>query len=227
MSRRKNLCFFDQKLWKSSDFYYLQPGLYPSVTDIVEAMNTLIQGRHNHSENCITVKVSRSMQKVKIYIANEGSDLAFFSSDLGHIFGSNVGNYSGVLLRGNGPHKPDFAFDIFHIHSLMIHTDLIEYKIAGDTKAPLLCCFPFISKLKARDIITTGQYMNCQTFSNLQLRPLLKKSYQNIDIELRDTSGEKIPFLSVGITRLVLMFRKASRNLLNMKLVTLRLLQDK
>ena len=34
---------FDEKLSKSSDFYYLEPGLYPSITDIAEAMNTLIE----------------------------------------------------------------------------------------------------------------------------------------------------------------------------------------
>ena len=52
------------KLSKSSDFYYLEPGLYPSVTDIVEATNTLIQERHNQSENGITVEVSRRTQKI-------------------------------------------------------------------------------------------------------------------------------------------------------------------
>ena len=52
--------------------------------------------------------------------------------------------------------------------------------------------------------------MNYQTFSNLQFRPLLKNSFHNMHIDLRDPSGEKIPFVSVGITRLVLMFRKAS-----------------
>ena len=52
--------------------------------------------------------------------------------------------------------------------------------------------------------------MNYQTFSNLQIRPVLKNSFHNIHIDLRDTIGGKVPFLSVGITRLVLMFRKAS-----------------
>ena len=86
--------FFDIKLLKSSAFYYLKPGLYPSITDNVEAINVLIQERHNHSENCIKVKVSRRTQKVEIRPANEGSGLAFFSTDLRHIFGSNVGNES-------------------------------------------------------------------------------------------------------------------------------------
>ena len=173
-------------------------------------MNTLIQERHNHSENCIKVKVSRSTQKVEIYLASDGSGIAFFSADLGHIFGSNVGNIFGVMLRGKGPHKPQLAYDIVRIHSLMIYTNLIEYNIVGDTKAPLLRCFPFISKLKAGGIITTGQYMNYQAFSNLQFRPLLKNSFHCIHVDLRDTSGEKLPFVSVGVTRLVLMVRKAS-----------------
>ena len=33
---------FDEKLSKSSKFYYMEPGLYPSITDIVEALNTLL-----------------------------------------------------------------------------------------------------------------------------------------------------------------------------------------
>ena len=92
----------------------------------------------------------------------------------------------------------------------MFYSDLVAYSIVGDTKAPLLRCFPFISKLKGRDIITTGQYMNNQTLSSLQFRPLLKIAFHSIHIDLRDTSGEKIPFVSVGVTRLVLMFRKVS-----------------
>ena len=98
--------FFVKKHSKSSKFYYLEPGLYPSITDIVEAMNILRQERHNHSENCIKVKVSRRTKKAEIYLANEGSGLAFFSTDLGHTFGSNVGDEFGVMLRGKGPHRP-------------------------------------------------------------------------------------------------------------------------
>ena len=116
---------FWQKNPKLSEIYYLEPGLYTFLTDIVEAMNILIQERHNHSENCMKVKVSRRTQKVEIYLANEASGLAFFSTDLGHIFGSNVGNEFGVMLRGKGPHQPQFAYDIVRIHALMIYTDLI------------------------------------------------------------------------------------------------------
>ena len=148
---------------------------------MVEAMNTLIQEEYNHSGICITVKVSRRRQKVEMYLENKGSGLSFFSMDLERIFGCNVGNEFGVMLRGKGPHKANFAYDIVRILSSMIYTDLIEYNIVGDTKAPVLRCILFIS-------------------------------FHSIHIELRNTSGEKIPFLNVGIIGLVLMFRKPSNN---------------
>ena len=130
--------FFEKKLSKSTSTYNLEPGLYTSLTDIVEAMNTLIQERNNHNKTCITVKVSRRTQKIVVMLANDSSSFAFCSTDLGQIFSNNVGNEFGVLMIGKGPHEPDFAYDIVRIQSLMIHSDLVEYNIVGDTETPLL-----------------------------------------------------------------------------------------
>ena len=100
---------FEKKFSKLSEFYYLEPGFYLSIVDLVGAMDTLNQEKHNHSERRITVKACRRTQKLEIYLANEGSGLAFFSTDLRHIFRSNVGNELGVMLKGKGPHKPEFV----------------------------------------------------------------------------------------------------------------------
>ena len=208
--REGNFMFYNEKLSKTTEAFYLEPGLYSSITDNVEAMNTLKQERNHHRVTCITIKVNRVTQKVKVYLAIEESSLAAFSIDLGHLFEGDMRNDLGILMRGKLSHEPTFAYDIVHINSLMIYTDIVEYNIVGDTKAPLLRCFPFISKLKTGKIITTGQYMNYHTFSNFQFRRLLKNSSHSIRSDLRDTSGEKIHFVSVGITRLVLMFRKVS-----------------
>ena len=69
--------FSDGKLSKSTTTYNLEPGLYTSITDNVEAMNTLIQGRNNHNETCITIKVFCRTQKVVIMLANDTSGLTF------------------------------------------------------------------------------------------------------------------------------------------------------
>ena len=39
--------FFDKNFSKSSEFYYLEPCPYFSFTDIVEAMNTLVDGKQS------------------------------------------------------------------------------------------------------------------------------------------------------------------------------------
>ena len=70
-----NFKFSDEKLSNSTSTYNLEPGLYTSITDTVEAMNTLIQERNNHNENFITVNVSRKTQKVVIMLANDTSGL--------------------------------------------------------------------------------------------------------------------------------------------------------
>ena len=202
--------FYDKKLWKSTSTYNLEPGLYTSLTDIFEAMNMLIQERNNHNETCITVKVSRRTQKVVIMLANDSSDLAFCSTNLGQLFGNNAGNQFGVLMKGKGSHKPQFAYDIVRIHSLMFYSDLVECSLVGDTKAPLLWCIPFISKLKGGDIITTGQYRTIRHSVFYRLDICSKILFHCIHIDLIDTSGEEIPFVSVVITRFVLMFRKVS-----------------
>ena len=67
-----------KKFSNSSEFYYLEPGLYAFITDIVEAMNTLTQETHKHSESCITVKVSRRTQK-KTRFTLEIKDLVLHS----------------------------------------------------------------------------------------------------------------------------------------------------
>ena len=76
------------------------------------------------------------------------------------MFGGDLRNDLGILICGKGPHETTFLHDIVRIHSLMTYTDIVEYKIVGDTTAPLFRCFSFISKLKSGDIITTGQCMN-------------------------------------------------------------------
>ena len=97
---------------KITEAYYLEPELYSSITDLLEATNTIIQERNNHRDTCITIKVSRVTQKVKVYLANDETSLAIFSIDSGQILGGEVRNDLGKLMRGKCPHEPTFAYDI-------------------------------------------------------------------------------------------------------------------
>lgn len=191
--------------------YELPPGLYPSLADIFQKMNELIAIRERSKEFQITFKLDRITQKLEIFLPKKSSQLILYSADLVHIFGCDLRDARmGLWMAGKGPHNPKYEYDILRIHSFMIYTDIIEYNIVGDAKAPLLRCLPFVPKLKSGDVISTNQYMNYQSFQNLQYKRVLKNSFHTVQLELRDTSGEKIPFIAIGITRVVLMFRKVN-----------------
>ena len=103
--------FFHKKHYPSRQhFFYVQPSHFPCVTDTVGAMNTLIRERHNDNGSCITLKVSRRLKQEEIYLSNEETGLAFSSTQLGHIFGSDIANEFGLMLKGKWPHKPEFAY---------------------------------------------------------------------------------------------------------------------
>ena len=195
---------------------HVEPGLYPSIVDIVVAMNDKVRkrlGAQKYNYNGIYVSVDKITQKVAIHLLEDQSVFIIQSADLSHIFGCDLQqNQTGVNMKGKGPHYAQYSYYIIGIHSVMIYCNFIEHNIVGDTKTPLLRCIPFISKVKNGDIISTGQYMNYQCFTNLQIKKLLKNSFHSKKLELRDTTGEKIPFVSVGITRVVLLFRKISYN---------------
>ena len=75
----------------------------------------------------------------------------------------------------------------------MIYSDIVEYNIVGDTKAALLRCIPFISKIKNGDIISTGQYMNYQNFPNLQFKKFLKILSTALNLSSATHTVKKIP----------------------------------
>ena len=97
--RRADISYFLLKyISKSSEFYYLELGLYPSITRFFETKNTLNQQRHDCSENCITVKRSRRTRKEKFFSLIWNLDLQFLLRT-SVLFGINVGNESEVTSR--------------------------------------------------------------------------------------------------------------------------------
>ena len=98
----------------------------------------------------------------------ERSGLAICSADLKHLFRSAVVNEIGKKVVGKRRHRQKFAKDnVRKILSYDINKHERVRKIQRQ-KITFLSCFAFPSKLKAGDIVPTGQYMKNQTFSNLR-----------------------------------------------------------
>ena len=182
----------------------IEPGLYQSTDQILIALNENLKknwkgNKKNFNLNWSVNQVSR---KIDFELPHKDSLLVLGSPDLSAILGFPV-NY----CLDNTVTKSVFPTDILRFHSIMVYTDIIEYSVIGDTKAPILRGFPFEQRL-SHDRISVTKVLNNSRFDNLQYRRLLKNSIHSIRIELRSQTGELIPFLSVGVTRLTLVFRQ-------------------
>ena len=120
----------------------IEPGFYPSIVDIVVAMNNKMReclGDQVFDYNGIHVSVEKLTQKVVVHLPENQSVFIIQRSDSNHIFGIDLEqNQTGVIMKERGPHYPQYSYDIMRIHSLMIYSDIIEYNIVSDTKTPLL-----------------------------------------------------------------------------------------
>ena len=137
--------FFDKKLSKLLEDYYLQLGLYPYITEIVQAMNTFIQTRHNCRKALSQSKYLDERKRLRFIsqIKDLVSNLSVRTWD----------TFSKVVLAmnlewcwGKRTSQTEFPYDIVRVHSLMLYTDLIEDDFFGDTKTPILRYFFFKTK---------------------------------------------------------------------------------
>ena len=191
-----------EALNESYESVTILPGMYLSLDEIFQSMNDALRLRNRQSVE-LKWKVDSITRHCEIELASDKSQLVFASQDLCSILGFS----QSVWFSSKGPHRSEFPIDILRFHSVMVYTDIVEFSINGDTKAPILRCFPFNNKIQ-RDSISVTKYSNYVSFDNLQFRRLLKNSIHSIKVELRSPTGELIPFVAVGITRLTLLFRK-------------------
>ena len=86
----------------------IEPGLYPSIVDIVVAMNNKIRerlGAQVFEYNEIYVSVDKITQKVAVHLPENQSVFISRFVDFGHIFGCDLEqNQTGVIMKGKGPH---------------------------------------------------------------------------------------------------------------------------
>ena len=179
---------------KPSDYYTIDAGLYPTLSDIVNEMNKEIQEREKYEKTAIKLKVNRITQRISLSLPNENSLPVIFSTNLCHVIGCEEAVFGmGVFESGAGPHFPKFPYDIVRIHTLVVYSDVVEYKIVGDTKAALLRCIPFNCKTKNGDKISTEQDMNYQNLANPELKKTLKNAFHGINLNSATHTVKKLP----------------------------------
>ena len=111
-----------------------------------------------------------------------------------------------------------FPIDISCVcNTIFLYCDVVQNEILGDTQTALLR-IPLSNFLSEHP---RQQYLNYQTFTNLQWRRIVKSSIESIPISLRSESGHLLPFLSRGRTNITLQFRHCCESSILVKVITL------
>jgi hypothetical protein len=138
-----------------------------------------------YAKNYVTIELNKMTNRVKIR-APPNRTLTF-SKTLCAILGIDELD-NPLVNEDDGPLRiyNELTADLDGgIHSLYIYCDILEHVCLGDVKAPLL-----------RIVDARGK--NCEMryrhYDQLTYVPLQKKHFESVEIDIRDSFGEKIAF---------------------------------
>lgn len=153
----------------------IRPGYYPNIKSLVSTINSIIGNK-----NKIKLSYDRTTRKVKIDVKN-GAQL-WLTEPFASILGFPHATHITKVIESS------YAADInIAKSSLYIYCDIVEPQIVGDTTAPLL-----------RIVQAEGQegVMITKSFQNPLYVPVGKRSFDSLEISIRDDTGMKVPFCS-------------------------------
>jgi hypothetical protein len=75
--------------------------------------------------------------------------------------------------------------DLFGMTTIYVYCNIVQQQIVGDTSSHLLRTIPVNGK--SGDVIA-------KTFTNIQYVPVQTKSFEDVEIILRDDTGSPVPF---------------------------------
>ena len=93
-----------------------------------------------------------------------------------------------------------YVSDLFGITTIYVYCNIVQPQIVGDSSSHLLRTIPVNGK--SGDVIA-------KTFTNIQYVPVQTKSFEDVEILLRDDTGSPVPF-ERGKVIATLYFRKQS-----------------
>ena len=171
----------------------LKAGYYSSITELTAAIKKTIRdalGVHNALFDLSVDTVSR---KVTMNIRENAKELeVIFPQLLNKMLGYPDGSIKGEKVG-------DAAYDIMKgLHSMYIYSNILRPQIVGDSMVPLLRVVPIHGD---RD-----QHVR-ESFQQLQYVPLNLRSFQSVEVDIRNEFGQDMPFHS-GEVLLVLHFRR-------------------
>ena len=150
-------------------------GYYEMINDLIKSMNKAFAKDTNGN---ITLTFNSRTEKVTVHLKN-GYELAIagkMSITLGF-----AGKEIKIVKTTVSPHVADFHGSM----TIYVYCDIVQPQVIGDTNNKLLRSIPVEGKMSK--VVT-------RTFTNIQYVPIQTTSFEDIEILLRDGTGNPMPF---------------------------------
>lgn len=155
----------------------LKEGQYKDASQLIESITNLKKVIPKADET-IVFTFDHITQKVSIKI-NPRARL-ILSPALTQILGLKADEF------GHGFHMGERVIDVHQgFYSLYVYCSLVEPRVVGDVEVPLLRIVP----VQGND----GEVIT-KSYENVQYLPLLQKSFNTVEIDIKKDTGDKVPF---------------------------------
>ena len=179
---KSNLRLFDKVV--------LPAGYYQSMEDVIKAIKIILKRTENRK--AIEITYNRVNQKTK-FAVKEGY-IFHTSKELSELLGFHDKDFS------NGEYYSEEVSDINNgLYSLYVYCPLLEPRTVGDIKVPLLRIVPIEGG--------HGDFVS-KSFKTIQYMPLQHREFEEVEIIIRDDTGQPIHFKR-GKVVVTLHFRRA------------------
>lgn len=185
---------------ESNQIKSVEPGYYKNISQVINIINDELKEITGSQENVFSLNEVNGRTQVvsgmlKKYDITEIRFDDRLSMQLGFQPGENFMNY----IVKNAPHAANIHFGI--ADQMLIYTDIIEPTFIGHEMAYVLKIVNTQPKS-----LTFGDACY-KEFHKMHYMPLQKREFETISVDIRDYSGNFMPFLH-GVLTLKLHFRK-------------------
>ncbi len=173
---------------------HLDDGLYEDPKQFLSELDSKLTGItvESHSEEFRPVFTYGSTSQRATIDVPQGAKVEL-SQPLQSMLGMEQCELEEGHHTGNKPMDLHKGF-----YAMYVYCDLLEPRIVGDAKVPLLRIVPIEG--------TMGQ-MVTKTYENMQYVPVLKKQFRTIEVYIMTDTGELVPFNAAKLV-ITLHFRK-------------------
>ena len=173
--------------------FYIRAGYYPHIYDLLTEIQEKTNETLSDVNNSIRLNYDGITRKISVTFSRPCS--LSLPMHIRKIIGLTRGSWDATNSNGGE------VSDLDPVDSLFVYCDVLEHRVVGDSQVPLLRIVPVGGR--------NGELVT-RIYENVHYVRLQRKTFQTIEINIRDRAGINVPF-EAGTLNVTLHFRQRKR----------------